>query len=102
MQFSGDVHGKCRRSRPGVDNRATGVDSVRRSRQRINRCMSVMELKAQAAGLPIEEQAELAEFLAERLRRNDPDYRRVLAGLRDDPDPAHWVSWSQVKEQDGN
>jgi hypothetical protein len=64
--------------------------------------MSVTELKAQAAGLPIEEQAELAEFLAERLRRNDPAYRRVLAGLRDDPDPAHWVSWRQVKKQDGN
>ncbi len=63
--------------------------------------MSLLELKEQAGALPIEEQAELAAFLAERLRRDDPAYRQGLAALLDDPDPQHWVRWDEVKKNAG-
>jgi hypothetical protein len=64
--------------------------------------MSLIELKEQASALPPDEQAELAAYLAERLRRDDPAYRKALAGLIDDRDPKHWVRWSDVKQQAGN
>jgi hypothetical protein len=60
--------------------------------------MSLAELKEQAAVLPPEEQAELAAFVAERLRRDDPAYRAELARLMDDRDPNHWQRWSEVKQ----
>lgn len=63
--------------------------------------MSLAEIKEQAAALPPLEQAELAAFLAERLRREDPDYQRELARLAGDPDPQHWVRWQELKVQDG-
>ena len=60
--------------------------------------MSLAELKEQAASLPLDEQAELAVYLTERLRRDDPDYRNELAQLIDDTDPTHWVRWADVKK----
>ena len=59
--------------------------------------MSLAELKEQAVALPPDEQAELAAYLAERLRRNDPAYRRELARLIDDADPTHWVRWDKIE-----
>lgn len=59
--------------------------------------MSLSELKDQAAALPPEEQAELAAYLAERLRRDDPAYRNELARLMDDRDPKNWVRWNDLK-----
>jgi hypothetical protein len=64
--------------------------------------MSLAELKAQATVLPPEEQAELAAFVAERLRREDPAYRKELARLMDDRDPKHWQRWSEVKQESSN
>lgn len=61
--------------------------------------MSLAELKEQAAVLPPEEQAELAAFVAERLRRDDPAYRKELTRLMDDHDPKHWHRWSEVKQE---
>ena len=61
--------------------------------------MSLAELKEQAAGLPPEEQAELAAFVTERLRRDDPAYRKELTRLMDDRDPEHWHRWSEVKQE---
>ncbi len=61
--------------------------------------MSLLELKEQAGALSIEEQAELAAFLAERLRRDDPVYRQELSALLDDRDPQHWVRWDEVKKK---
>jgi len=58
--------------------------------------MSLIELKEQAAALPPDEQAELAAYLTERLRRDDPAYRKELARLIDDPDPSNWVRWADV------
>ena len=49
--------------------------------------MSLAGLKEQAAALPPDEQAELAAYLGDQLRRDDPEYRRALAKLIDDPDP---------------
>ncbi len=60
--------------------------------------MSLAELKEQAAALPPDEQAELAAYLAERLQRDDPAYRKELARLIDDTDPTHWVRWAEVKK----
>ncbi len=60
--------------------------------------MSLAELKQQAAALPPDEQAELATYLTERLRRDDPAYRKELAQLIDDADPSHWVRWEEVKK----
>lgn len=64
--------------------------------------MSLAELKEQAVELPPEEQAELAAFVAERLRRDDPAYRKELARLMDDPDPKQWQRWSDVKQESSN
>jgi hypothetical protein len=59
--------------------------------------MSLAELKEQAAVLPPEEQAELAAFVAEQLRRKDPAYQKELTRLMNDRDPKHWQRWSEVK-----
>ena len=61
--------------------------------------MSLSELKDRAAALPPDEQAELAAYLAERLRRDDPAYRKELARLIDDRDPKNWVRWDDLKNQ---
>ncbi len=63
------------------------------------RCMSLAELKELAAALPTDEQAELSAYLAERLRRDDPEYRKELARLIDDPEAAHWIRWDEVKKE---
>ena len=60
--------------------------------------VSLAELKEQAAALPPDEKAELAAYLAERLRREDPAYRKELARLIDDRDPKNWVRWAEVKK----
>ncbi len=60
--------------------------------------MSLAELKEQAAILQPEEQAELAAFVAERLRQDDPAYRKELTRLMDDRDLKHWQRWSDVKQ----
>ena len=59
--------------------------------------MTLAELKEHASALPLNERAELAEFLAERLRRDAPAYPGEMASLLEDRDPAHWVRWSDVK-----
>jgi hypothetical protein len=61
--------------------------------------MSLLELKEQARALSLEEQAELAAFLSERLRCDDPSYRHELSQVLDDHDPRHWVRWDDVKRQ---
>ena len=61
--------------------------------------MSLAELKEQAAALPPDEQAELAAYLAEQLRRDDPAYRKELARLIDDRDPKNWVRWDDLKNE---
>ncbi|MBM3834297.1 MAG: hypothetical protein FJ403_13720 [Verrucomicrobia bacterium] len=64
--------------------------------------MSLAELKEQAAALPPNEQAELAAYLAEQLRRDDPAYRTELARLIEDRDPNNWVRWDEVKKESRN
>jgi hypothetical protein len=61
--------------------------------------MSLTELKQQVLTLPAEEQAELVSFLAERLCRDDAEYREDLARRIDDRNPDNWVKWSQVKKK---
>ena len=61
--------------------------------------MSLTELKEQAAALPPIELAELAAYLAERLRRDDPAYRKELARLIDDREPKNWVRWDDLKSK---
>ena len=61
--------------------------------------MSLVELKEQAAGLSPEQQAELASYLVDRLRRDDPEYRRELRELIDDKEPKNWARWSDVKQR---
>ena len=61
--------------------------------------MSLAELKEQAAALPLDEQAELAAYLAERLRCDDPAYRKELARLIDDHDPKNWMRWDDFKNE---
>jgi hypothetical protein len=61
--------------------------------------MSLIELKEQASALPPDEQAELAAYLVDRLRRDDPAYRKELAQLIDDRHPKHWVRWVDVKKE---
>jgi hypothetical protein len=61
--------------------------------------MSLAELKEQAVVLAPEEQAELAAFVAERLRRNDPAYQQELTRLMEDRDPKHWQRWSDVRRE---
>ena len=63
--------------------------------------MTLPMLKEQVATLPADEQAELAAFLAERLRRDDPAYRLELSARLDDSDPQHWIRWDDVKKQAG-
>lgn len=60
--------------------------------------MSLAELKEKAAALPVVEQAELSAYLAERLRQDDPTYRKELARLIDDRNPENWVRWDAVKK----
>ena len=55
--------------------------------------MSLAEVKERVMELPVEEQAELASFLAARFRRDDPEYRALLARLIDDQNPDNWVKW---------
>jgi hypothetical protein len=59
--------------------------------------MSLAELKAQALNLAEAEQAELLTFLAERLRRDDPEYRQDLARRIDDRDLANWIKWPELR-----
>jgi hypothetical protein len=59
--------------------------------------MSLAELKEKADALPIEDQAELLSFLAERFRNHDSAYREQMARLIDDKNPAHWVKLSDLK-----
>jgi hypothetical protein len=61
--------------------------------------MSLAELKKHASALPPDEQADLAAYLAERLRQDDPAYRKELARLIDDRDPKNWVRWSDLKRE---
>jgi hypothetical protein len=61
--------------------------------------MSLAELKEQASALPLDQQAELAAYLADRLRRDDPAYQKELARLIDDRDPENWVRWRDVKRK---
>ncbi len=61
--------------------------------------MSLMELKEQVALLPFDQQAELASSVAERLRKDDANYRRELGRLMDDHDPKNWVRWSELKKE---
>lgn len=61
--------------------------------------MSLAEIKHQALTLAIEEQAELVSFLAERLCRDDPEYRQDLARRIDDRSPDSWVRWSDLRKQ---
>ena len=63
--------------------------------------MSLAELKEQASALPPDEQADLAAYLAERLRQDDSVYRKELARLIDDRDPKNWVRWSDLKREPG-
>jgi len=61
--------------------------------------MSLAELKQQAVALPVEQQAELLSFLAERFRCEDADYRAEMARLIDDRNPANWVKWADLKKE---
>ena len=45
------------------------------------------------------DQAELLQFLAARLRHDDPQYRQDLAERINDRNPANWVKWSELKDQ---
>lgn len=61
--------------------------------------MSLAELKQHVLTLAAEEQAELVSFLAERLCRDDPEYRQDLARRIDDRNPDNWVKWSELKKR---
>jgi hypothetical protein len=61
--------------------------------------MSLAELKEHVVTLTVEEQAELASFLSDRFRQNDPQYRELLARLIDDHNKDQWVKWDDLKKQ---
>jgi hypothetical protein len=61
--------------------------------------MSLAEIKEKALALPLEEQAELASILAGQFRRDDPEYREMLARLIDERDPNKWVDWDDLKKK---
>jgi len=61
--------------------------------------MSLAEVKEKALALPVEDQAELASFLAARFRRDDAEYREMLSRLIEDKDPQNWVKWEDVKKR---
>jgi hypothetical protein len=61
--------------------------------------MSLLELKEQVSLLPFEEQAELASSVAERLRRDDVNYRKELGQMIDDSTPGNWLRWSELKKE---
>ncbi|HEV2391312.1 MAG TPA: hypothetical protein VG146_03010 [Verrucomicrobiae bacterium] len=55
--------------------------------------MSMAELMRVVAGLPAEQQNELAAFLLHLRLRQDPEWRAEMARRIDDKDPAHWQVW---------
>ena len=61
--------------------------------------MSLAEVKQKVMELPLEDQAELAQFLSEQLRRDDPAYTRLLADLIDNQDPSRWIKWDDLKQK---
>ena len=61
--------------------------------------MSLAEVKEQALALPVEEQAELACLLAGQFRRDEPEYREMLARLIDNKDASRWVKWDELKKK---
>jgi hypothetical protein len=61
--------------------------------------MSMAELMRAVAGLPAEQQKELAAFLLHLRLRQDPEWRAEMARRIDDRDPAHWVSLEAWKQE---
>jgi len=51
-----------------------------------------MDLKRELAALSTTEQAEVAAFLFQLRRRQDPDYQTTLRRRIDDKDPSHWLT----------
>lgn len=54
--------------------------------------MSVMDLKKELAALSATEQAEVAAFLFQIRRKDDPDYQAKIRRRLDDKDPSHWLA----------
>ena len=54
--------------------------------------MSTAELMRVVAGLPVEQQKELAAFLLHLRLRQDQEWREEMARRIDDRDPSHWVT----------
>jgi hypothetical protein len=61
--------------------------------------VSLAQLKARAARLPINEQRELIAFLIARQTAQDPDFKHTLSRKIDDTTPSNWVELSEVQKR---
>jgi hypothetical protein len=61
--------------------------------------MSMAELMRVVAGLPAEQQKELAAFLLHLRLQRDPEWRAEMARRIDDRDPSHWTSLDDWKKE---
>ena len=60
--------------------------------------MSLKELKAEAAHLPLTEQRELIAFLVSKQTMSNPQFRDRLAAKIDDANPGNWVELDDLKK----
>ena len=61
--------------------------------------MSMAELMRVVAGLPSEQQRELAAYLLHLRLQQDATWREEMTRRIDDTDPAHWTSLEEWKKQ---
>jgi hypothetical protein len=61
--------------------------------------MSMAELMRVVAGLPTEQQKELAAFLLHLRLQQHPEWRAGMARRIDDGDPSHWTSLEDWKKE---
>ncbi len=61
--------------------------------------MSMAELMREVAALPQKRQKELAEFLLRLRFKHDEEWRKEMARLIDDKNPANWVSLEDWKKE---
>jgi len=61
--------------------------------------MSIEQIKAELAAMPVEQQNHLVAYLVHLRHERDPKTKEDLARKIDDREPSHWVSLDQLKEQ---
>jgi hypothetical protein len=61
--------------------------------------MSFVELKNEAAKLPVSRQRELMAYLVALQTSRDDKFRAKLAGKVDDEDSSHWMELNEVRKR---